>query len=78
MTCYSVQPRHIFLKGYGFLTFPKNIGKNMVKNISKSSSSKYSQKLLDQAKQYATNFFEPSSKRVTQKTVEVTWRFDWK
>ena len=78
MTCYSVQPRHIFVKGYGFLYFAKNIGKNMVKNISKSSSSKYSQKLLDQAKQYATNFFEPSSKRVIQKTVEVTWRFDWK
>ena len=47
MTCYSAQPRHIFLKGYGFLSFAKNIGKNMVKNISKSLSSKYSQKLLD-------------------------------
>ena len=41
---YSVQPTdRIFVKGYGFLTFAENIGKN----ISKSLSCKYSQKLLD-------------------------------
>ena len=61
-----------------FCLLQKISEKNMVKNISKSLNSKYIQKLLDQAKQYATNFFEPSSKRVIQKTVEVTWRFDWK
>ena len=27
---YSVQPRHrIFVKGYGFLSFAKNVGKNI-------------------------------------------------
>ena len=60
MTRYSVQPRYIFLKNYGFLSFAKNMGKNMVKNISKSLNSQYSQKLLDQAKQSATDFFENS------------------
>ena len=48
---YSVQPRdRIFVKGYRFLSFDKNMGKKIGKNISKSLSSKYSQKLLDHAK----------------------------
>ena len=51
MTCYSVQPRdRIFLKGYRFLSFARNIGKNIDKNNSKSLSSKYNQKLLDHAR----------------------------
>ena len=51
MTCYSVQPRdQIFVKRYGFLSFPKSVGKNIVKNISKNVNGKYSQKLLDHAK----------------------------
>ena len=52
MTSYSVQPRNrIFVKCYGFLSFPGN----MVKNISKTLTSKYNQKLLGHAKQSATN-----------------------
>ena len=40
MTRYSAQPRErVFVKGYGLLSFPKNIGKNL--------SSKHSLKLLD-------------------------------
>ena len=36
MTRYSVQPRdRIFLKGYEFLPFAKNMGENIGKNISK-------------------------------------------
>ena len=58
MTRYSVQPRdRIYVKGYGFLSFAKKIGKNIGKNISKSLRGKYSpgmlairQKLLDHAK----------------------------
>ena len=35
MTQYSVQRREIiFVKGYGFLSFAKNIGKNIRKNLS--------------------------------------------
>ena len=37
MTRYSVQPRgRIFVKGYGFLSFAKNMGRDIVKNISKT------------------------------------------
>ena len=47
MIRYSVQPRgRIFVRGNGFLSFARNIGKNISKNI----SSKYSQKLPDHGK----------------------------
>ena len=40
---YSVQPRGgIFVKGYGFLSFAKNMAKNFVKNIIKNLICKYS------------------------------------
>ena len=51
-----------------FLSFAKDIGKN----ISKSLNSKSNQKPLDHAKQSAADAFKTSSKRVTQKTVEAT------
>ena len=39
---YSIEPRdRIYVKGYGFLSFAKNMGKSL--------SSKYGQKLLDSA-----------------------------
>ena len=51
MTRYSLQPRdRIFIKGYGFKLFARNMGKNVGKNISKILSLKYSQKRLDHAK----------------------------
>ena len=49
----------------------KNIGKNITKNV----SGKYSQKLLDHAKQSATDAFKTTSKRAIQKTVDATG--DW-
>ena len=61
---YSIQPRNqIFVKGYGFLSFAKNMAKNIGKNISKNLSGKYSKKLLDHAKQSATDAFKTASKR---------------
>ena len=60
---YSVQPRdRIFVKGCGFLSFPINIGKNIGKNIRTILSDKYSQQLLDHAKQSATDAFKTTSK----------------
>ena len=48
---YSLQPRErIFVKGYGFLSFGKNMDKSIGKYISKNLSHKYSQKLLAHAK----------------------------
>ena len=40
---YSVEPRdRIYVKGYGFLSFAKNMGNNL--------SNKYAQKLFDSVK----------------------------
>ena len=48
MTCYSIEPRDlIFVKGYIFLSFTKNISKIIGKNTSKTLSGTCSQKLLD-------------------------------
>ena len=50
---YSVQPRdRIFVKGYGVLSFAKNIGTHATKVV-KTMSNKYSQKRLDSAKKSA-------------------------
>ena len=69
MTRYSVQPRdRIFVRGYGLLSFARNIGKNISKNL----SSKYSQKLLDHVKQSATDSLKTDSKRAIQKTAKAT------
>ena len=58
MRLYTVQSRdRIFVKGYGFLSFAKNMGKNL--------SGKYSQKC-------ATEALKTASKRAIQKTVEAT------
>ena len=43
---YSVEPRDkIYVKGYGYLSFAKNIGKNVTK-VAKSMSNKHSQNFL--------------------------------
>ena len=60
---YSIEPR-IYVKGYGFLSFAKN--------MSKSLSNKYGQKLLDGAKKSTTDAIKTTSKRVVQKTAEET------
>ena len=64
---YSVQPRdRIFVKDYGFLPFAKNMDEIIDKNKSKSLSVKYSQKLLDHAKQSAKYALKTTSKKVIQ------------
>ena len=69
MARYSVQQKdRMLVKSYGFLSFAENMGKS----ISKSLSSKDSQKLLDHAKQSATDALKTSSKRVIQETAEAT------
>ena len=62
---YSVEPiDRIYVKGYWFLSFAKN--------MSKSSSNKYGQKLLDRAKKSTTDTIKTASKRAIQKTAEAT------
>ena len=62
---YSTEPRdRIYVKGYGFLSFAKNIGKSL--------SNKYGQKLLDNAKKPTTDILKTASERAIQKTAEAT------
>ena len=62
---YSIESRdRIYLKGYGFLSFAKNMGKSL--------SNKYGQKRLDSAKKSTTDAIKTASKKAIQKTVEAT------
>ena len=67
MTRYSIDPRdQIFGKGYGFLSFPKNIGKNISKNLSGIYSPGIlaeHQKLLDNVKQSAMHSVKTATKK---------------
>ena len=53
-----------YVKGYGFLSFAKNMGKSL--------SNKYSQKLFDSAKKSTTVAIKTASKRAIQKIEEAT------
>ena len=69
---YSIEPRdRIYVKGYGLLSFAKNIGTHATK-IAKNMSHKYSQKLLESAKKSITDAIKTASKRAIQKTEEAT------
>ena len=58
MTHYLAQAKdRVFVKGYGFLSFARNMGKNICKNL----SSKYSQIILDYANQSAADAFKITS-----------------
>ena len=62
---YSIEPRdRIYIKGYGFLSFAKNMGKSL--------SNKYGQKLLDSAKKSTTDAMKTASKTAIQKIAEAT------
>ena len=61
--------RHV--KGYGFLSFARNISTHAAK-VAKNMSNKYSQKLADTAKTSATDAIKTASKRAIQKTAGAT------
>ena len=62
---YSIKPKDgTYVKGYGFLYFATNMGKNL--------SNKYGQKLLDSAKKSTTDAIKTASKRAIQKTAKAT------
>ena len=62
---YSIQPRdRIYVKGYGFLSFAKNMNKSL--------SNEYSQKLLGSAKKSTTDAIKTALKRTVQKTAEAS------
>ena len=62
---YSIEPRdRIYVKGCGFVSFAKNIDKNL--------SNKYGQKLIDSEKKSTMDATKTASKRTIQKTAETT------
>ena len=57
---YLAEPRdRIYVKGYGFSSFAKNIGKNV--------SNKYGKKILNSAKESTTDAIKAASKTAIQK-----------
>ena len=63
---YSFKPKdRVHVKGYGFLSFAKNMGKSV--------SSKYGQKLLENAKKSTTEAIKTASKRAIQKNSSSNW-----
>ena len=57
---YQIEPKdRIYIKGYGFLSFAKNMGKNL--------SSKYGQKLLDSAKKSTADAIKLLQKEQSKK-----------
>ena len=62
---YSIEPKdRIYVKGYRFFYFPKNMSTQL--------SSKYGQKLLDSTKKSTTHAIKTVSKRAIQKTAKAT------
>ena len=64
MRCLIEPRERIYVKGYGFLSFAKN--------MSKPLCNKYDQKLLDSAKKSTTDAIKTASKKAIQKTAEAT------
>ena len=62
MRCSIDLRDRICVKGYGFLSFAKTMGKNL--------SNRYGQKLLDSAKKSTTDAIRTASKTAIQKTAE--------
>ena len=60
-TLFSSTRNRVFVKGYGFLSFVKNMDKKYWKNISK-----YSQELLYHPKQSAIDALKSTSRKVIQ------------
>ena len=57
---YSIEPRdRIYVKGYGFLSFAKNIGKNL--------SNKYGHKLLNSTKKSTMDAIKTVQKKQFKK-----------
>ena len=61
MVPYSILP-----KNWLFLSFVRNMGKNIGKTLSRILSSKYSQKPFNDVKQFATDGLKTALKRAIQ------------
>ena len=65
---YSIKPKdRIYVTGYGFLSFAKNMGKSL--------SNRLGQKHFDSAKKYTTDAIKTAWKREIKKVAEWTGDF---
>ena len=70
---YSIEPRdRIYVNGYGFLLFAKNLVTHATTKVAKNLSNKYTQNLFDSAKKSTSDVTKTPSKRAIQKTPETT------
>ena len=69
---YSIEPRERrYVKGYGFLSFARNLGTHSIK-VAKNLINKYGQRLADSAKKFAADALKIAGKREIQKTAEAS------
>ena len=69
---YSIEPRERrSVKGYGFLSFARNLGTHATK-VAKILNNKYGQKLAVSAKKSATDALKIAGNTAIQKTAEAT------
>ena len=69
---YSIEPRERrYVKGYGFLSFARNLG-TLATKVAKNLNDKYGQKLADSAKKSATDALKIAGKKAIQKTAEAS------
>ena len=67
---YSTEHRdRIYVKGYGFLSFAKNMCTHATR-VAENLRNKYGQKLLDSAKKSTMDAIKTASKRAVHKTAE--------
>ena len=70
---YSIEPRDgIYVKGYGFLSFAKNMGRRANK-VAKRLSNKYNRKLLDRVEKSTTDAIKNSIKKSNSKNSRSNW-----
>ena len=69
---HSIEPRETrYVRGYGFLPFPRNLG-TLATKVAKVLNNKYGQKLADSATNSAIDAFKIASKWAIQKQVQAT------
>ena len=75
---YSIEHKcWIFVKGYWYLSFAKNMTKNIDKDINKKLSGNYSQKILDHTKESAADALKTASMKNDSKNSRNNCWFNW-
>ena len=82
---YSIEPRERrYIKGYGFLSFARNVGNKYGKKLMNTTiktganfNSKYGKKLTDTAIKTGKDFATIADKKNSSQKCRRNWRFNW-